>query len=157
MSDSLRPSRLQPARLLCPWYSPDKNTGVGCHTLLQVIFLTQELNTGPSHLLHRQAGSLPRAPPGITHILCCCSVSQLCPTLCDPTDCSNQASLSLTISQSLPKFMSIASVMPFSHLSFCPQSFPASGTFPMSQLFTSDYQNTGISASPLVILMSFQG
>ena len=40
---------------------------------------------------------------------------------------------------------------------FGPQSFPASGTFPVSQLFTSDDQNTGISASPSVIPMSFQG
>ena len=31
MSDSLRPRGLQPARLLCPWDSPGKNTGVGCH------------------------------------------------------------------------------------------------------------------------------
>ena len=38
MSDSLRPSGLQPARLLCPWDSPGKNTGVGCHALLQGIF-----------------------------------------------------------------------------------------------------------------------
>ena len=35
-------------------------------------------------------------------------------------------------------------------LFFCPQSFPASGTFPISQLFTSDDQNTGASASALV-------
>ena len=34
MSDSLRPYRLQPTRLLCPWDSPGKNTGVGCHALL---------------------------------------------------------------------------------------------------------------------------
>lgn len=46
----------------------------------------------------------------------CCSVTQLCPALCDSTDCSGQASLSLTISQSLPKFMLIALVMPPSHL-----------------------------------------
>ena len=32
VSDSLRPHRLQPTRLLCPWDSPGKNTGVGCHT-----------------------------------------------------------------------------------------------------------------------------
>ena len=38
MADSLRPHRLQPARLLCPWDSPGKNTGVGCHALLQGIF-----------------------------------------------------------------------------------------------------------------------
>ena len=35
MSDSLRPHRRQPTRLLCPWDSPGKNTGVGCHILLQ--------------------------------------------------------------------------------------------------------------------------
>ena len=43
-SDSLRPRGLQPARLLCPWDSPGKNTGVGCHALLQGIFLTQGSN-----------------------------------------------------------------------------------------------------------------
>ena len=35
MFDSLRTYRLKPARLLCPWDSPGKNTGVGCHDLLQ--------------------------------------------------------------------------------------------------------------------------
>ena len=44
MSDSLQPHVLQPARLLCPWDSPGKNNGVGCHALLQGIFLTQGLN-----------------------------------------------------------------------------------------------------------------
>ena len=41
--------------------------------------------------------------------------------------------------------------------SFCPQSFPASRTFPMSWLFTSDDQNTGASASPSDLPMSIQG
>ena len=46
VSDSLWPHGLQPARLFCPWDSPGKNTGVGCHALLppQGIFLTQGLN-----------------------------------------------------------------------------------------------------------------
>ena len=44
MSDSLRPHGLQPARLLCPWDSPGKNTGVDCHFLLQGIFPTQGSN-----------------------------------------------------------------------------------------------------------------
>ena len=35
MSDSLRLYGLQPTRLYCPWDSPGKNTGVGCHALLQ--------------------------------------------------------------------------------------------------------------------------
>ena len=43
-SNSLQPCGLKPTRLLCPWDSPGKNTGVGCHFLLQGIFLTQGLN-----------------------------------------------------------------------------------------------------------------
>ena len=38
------PWAVQPARLLCPWNSPGKNIGMGCHFLLQGIFLTQGLN-----------------------------------------------------------------------------------------------------------------
>ena len=45
VSVSVRPHGLQPARLLCPWDSPGKNTGVGHHALLQGIFLTQESNS----------------------------------------------------------------------------------------------------------------
>ena len=47
----LRPQGLQPARLLCPWDFPGRNTGVGCYFLLQGIFLTQRLN--PCFLLGR--------------------------------------------------------------------------------------------------------
>ena len=49
ISDSLWPHELQPAKLLCPWDSPGKNTGMGCHFLLQRIFLTQGLNSGLLH------------------------------------------------------------------------------------------------------------
>ena len=56
----------------------------------------------------------------------CCSVTQSCPTLCDPHDCSIQASLSLTVCWGLPKFMSIASVMPSSQLILsCPFLLPS--------------------------------
>ena len=44
-----RPHGLEPARLLCPWDFTVKNTGVGCHFLLQRIFLTQELNQSLQH------------------------------------------------------------------------------------------------------------
>ena len=56
ISGSLRPHGLWPTRLLCPWDFPVKNTGVGCHFLLQGIFLTQGSNP---HLLHWQRDSLP--------------------------------------------------------------------------------------------------
>ena len=65
MSDSLQPHGLQPTRLLCPWDSPGKNTGVGSHSLLHGIFPTQGLNPGP--LNYRQI-FLPSAPPGKPHI-----------------------------------------------------------------------------------------
>ena len=58
-SDSVRPHRRQPTRLPCPWGSPGKNTGVGCHFLLQCMKVQSESE-----------------------------VTQSCPTLCDPMDCS---------------------------------------------------------------------
>ena len=63
----------EPTRLLCLWDSPGKNTGVGCHALLQGIFPTQGLNPHLLCLLHRQVSSLPLAPPGKPPL-----VSQLC-------------------------------------------------------------------------------
>ena len=68
-----------------------------------------------------------------------------------------QASLSLTISWSLPKFMFIALVMPSNHVIFycplilCLQSFPNIRSFPISQLFTSSGQSIGASALSLVL------
>ena len=72
-----------------------------------------------------------------------------------PWAAPHQASLSLTNSQSLLKPMSIESVMPSSHLILvipffsCPQSFPASGSFPKSQLFVLGGQSIRASASVL--------
>ena len=72
-----------------------------------------------------------------------------------PWTAAHQASLFFTITRSLLKLKSTESVMP-SNISFsvspfssCPQSFPASGSFPMSQLFTSAGQSIGVSASVL--------
>ena len=90
------------------------------------------------------------------------SVTPLCLTLCDPMDCSMQASLSITNFQSLLKLMSIKSVMPSNHLILCVpyssrlQSFPASGYFPVSQFFTSGGQSIGGSASASVLPMHIQ-
>ena len=60
MSDS---HSLQPARCLCPWGSPGKNTGVRCHFLLQEIFPTQGSDLCLLSLLHWQADSLQLAIP----------------------------------------------------------------------------------------------
>ena len=107
--------------LPCPWDSPGKNTGVGGHFLLQCMKMKSESE-----------------------------VAQSCQTLRDPMDCSLQGSstheifqasvlewvaiavsLSITNSQSLPKLMSIESVMPSNHLILChplllpPSIFPS--------------------------------
>ena len=49
MSDSLLFHGLYSTKLLCPWDSAGKNTRVGCHALLQGIFLNQGLNLGLPH------------------------------------------------------------------------------------------------------------
>ena len=73
-----------------------------------------------------------------------------------------QASLSFTTFWGLFKPMSIESVMPSNHLilccplSSCLQSFPASGSFPMSQFFASGGQSIGASASASVLPMNIQ-
>ena len=72
-----------------------------------------------------------------------------------PWTAARQASLSFTISQGLLRLMSIKSVMPSNFLIRCwplssyPQSFPPSGSFPVSQLFTSYHQSIAASASVL--------
>ena len=79
-----------------------------------------------------------------------------------PWTAARQASLSITNSRSLLKLISIdsvthptisSSVIPFSS---CLQSFPASGSFPVSQLFTSGGQSIGVSASASVLPMNIQ-
>ena len=80
-----------------------------------------------------------------------------------PWTAAHQASLSITNTRSLLKLMSLESVMPSNHLvfcrplSFCPQSFPASGSFPVSQFFASGNYSIGTSASAPVLPMNIQG
>ena len=80
-----------------------------------------------------------------------------------PWTAALQAFLSFTIALSLLKFLSTESMMPSNHLilchpfSSCLQSFPASGSFPMSQLFVSGGQSIGASASPPVLPMNIEG
>ena len=91
------------------------------------------------------------------------SVTQSCPTLCDPMDRSMPG---LPVYHQLPEFVqthvhqvsdaiqpSQSSVVPFF---FCPQSFPASGSFEVSQLFESGGQSIGASASASVLPVNIQ-
>ena len=91
------------------------------------------------------------------------SVVQLCLTLQrHEPHTAHQASLSITNCRSLPRPMSIESVMPPKHLSLCcpflllPSIIPASGCLQMSQFFTSGGQSIGVSASTSVLPMNTQ-
>ena len=106
---------IEATSLLCPWYFPGKNTGVGCHFLLQEIFPTQRLN---QRLVHWEV------------VVQSLSRVQLFAT---PWTATNQASLSFTISQSLLKFLSIESVMPSNHLTCHPLSSPSPPVLNLSQ------------------------
>ena len=79
-----------------------------------------------------------------------------------PWNTARQASLYITNSRNLPKLMSIESVMPYNHLILChpllllPSIFPASGSFQITQVFASDGQSIGVSASTSVLPMNTQ-
>ena len=80
----------------------------------------------------------------------CHSITQSCPSRnLDYSTCSNSCPLSRWCHPTIS-----SSVTPFS---FCPQSFPASGSFPVSQLFASGGQSIGASASGSVLSMNIQG
>ena len=87
-------------------------------------------------------------------------ITQSCLTLCDPMDCSTQASLFFIISQSLLKLMSIESVMPSNHLILCgpllllPSIFLSIRVFSNESTLPSGGPSSGASAS--VLLMSIQ-
>ena len=90
------------------------------------------------------------------------SVAQSCLTLCNPMDCSTPCSLSITNSQSYSNSCPLSwwchptissSVLPFSS---CLQSFPATGSFQMSQFFTAGGQSIGISGSASLLPMNIQ-
>ena len=66
------------------------------------------------------------------------SVAHLCPTLCNPMDCSTQASLFITNSQSLLKLMSIELVMPSNHLILCHPLLLPPSIFPRIRIFSNE-------------------
>ena len=66
------------------------------------------------------------------------SVTQSCPTLCDPWTAARQASLSITNSRSLPELMSIESVMPSNHLILCHPLLLLPSIFPNIRVFSNE-------------------
>ena len=127
VSNSLQPHGLWPTRLLHPWNFPGKSTGMGCH------FLSNPgIEPGSPAF---QADALTSEPPGPHPLLSPKVFPSSCPLYwwCHPAISSFDALFS-----------------------FCPQSFPASETFPMSWLFASSSQSIGVSASASVFLVNIQ-
>ena len=142
--------RLCDPRLLCPWNSPGKNTGVGSHSLFKLFmgFSRQEYWSG-----------LPFPSP-VDHILSELSTYCLFNLYAEsvqfhsvqslshiwlfvtPWTATCQASLSITNSQNLLKLMSIASVMPSNHLILCTLLLLPPSIFPSIRVFSSDMQST---------------
>ena len=132
------PHKRQPTRLLCPWDSPGKNTGVDCHLLLQCMQACMQshfscvrlcatpwtaahqapLSTGFSRQEYWSGLPFPSPP---TNALQFSSVQSLSRVRLFVTRwiAACQASLCITNSQSSLKLTSIQSVMPFSHLILC--------------------------------------
>ena len=130
---------------------------------LEIWFSTKTRTTFPPFFLPSFWWRPQSCECSIPHIVktnkCFSSVTQSCPTLCDPHGLQH-ASLSITNSQSLPKLMSIKSVMPSNHhfipFSSCLRYFPASESFIRSQFFTSGGQSIGVSPSASVFPMTVQ-
>ena len=146
----MQPNRRQPTRLPCPWDSPGKNTGVGCHFLLQYLKVKSESE-----------------------------VTQLCPTLSDPMDCSPPSSSIHEICQArVLEWGAIAfsapspgvhpnpcpssqwchptisfSAIPFSSL-LSPSIFPSIRVFSNESALHTRWQRIGVSASTSVLPMN---
>ena len=162
MPNSLPPCGLKPTKFLCPKHSPGKNTGLGCHALLQEIFLTQELNP---HLLWSlyfwATGEAPIHPYLCSYIYQCSRAvmsdslpthglqhaSPPCPSP-NPGACSNSCPLSQWCHSTISS--SIVQSPPAFNLS------QHQGLFQMCQFFASGGQSIVVSASTSVLPMNTQ-
>ena len=114
MSDSVRPHRRQPTRLPCPWDSPGKNTGAGCHFLLQCMKVKSESE-----------------------------VAQSCPTLRNPMDCSPPGSSVHGIFQArVLEWVAIAFSEEYASM-FQNSSFSTASAGNMSGFLSSIFQKSG--------------
>ena len=145
VSDSSRPHGLQPTRLLLPWDSPGKSTGVSCHCPLRYL---QQINNFRANRESRN---------GIYFLSVLCSLSVLSDSFATPWTAARQASLSIANSWSLLKFISTESVMPSNHLILCRPLLLLPSIFPSIRVFSNElvlhirwpkYCNFSFSISP---------
>ena len=160
MSDSVLPHRWQPTRLLCPWDSPGKNTGVGCHFLLQCMKVKSESEVTQSCL------TLPdpmdcSLPGSSVHGICQASIlewgaiafsilfntyyylekggiSRFNSDSATPWTAARLASLSFTNSRSILKLVPIELVMASNHLFLCCPLLLLPSIFPSIRVFSNE-------------------
>ena len=172
VSDSLWPHGLQCVRLPCPSPTPRACSNScplsrWCHPTISssVVPFSSCLQSSPASgsFLMSQFFTLGGQSISLKNPKCLPSeVTQLCLTLCDPMDCSTPGLPVHHHSWSLPKLMSVESMMPSNHLILCCplllyfQSFPASEYFQMSQFSVSGGQSIGVSASASVLPVNIQ-
>ena len=118
--------------------SPGKNTGVGCHALLQEVFPTQGLNPGLPHCRQiiyplSPQGNPKKAQYSVSSVQSLSRVQHA-----TPWTAAHQASLSITNSRSLLKLMSIESVMPSNHLILCHLLLLPPSIFPSIRVFSNE-------------------
>ena len=136
LNHSVASDSLWPTRLLCSWEFYSKNTGVGCHALLQRIFPTQALNPGLLHcrwIFYR----LSHQGSPVSHISLVQSLSRV-QLLVTPWTAAHQASQSITSSRSIPKPMSTESVMPSNHLILCHPLLLLPSILPSIRVFSNE-------------------
>ena len=142
-----------------PWNSPGQNTGVGSLSLFQGIFPTQGSNPGLPHyrwilypLSYKGSSCSFNSVQSLSHVW----------LFATPWIAACQASLSITNSQSLLKFMSITSVMPSNRFILCrpllllPSIFPCIRILSNESVLESGGQSIGVSASTLLLPMNIQ-
>ena len=159
MSGSVRPHGLQPTRLLRPWDSPGKNTGVGCHFLL-LKYLYDDTNN--QQIYRKQWIKLVSSSHSFVFIVVIQLLSHV-RLFATPLTELHHASLSFTVSYRLLKLMSIELVMPSNHpVLYCPIFFLPS-IFPSTRVFSSElalpirWPKIGTSASATILPMNIQG
>ena len=138
VSYSLRPRGLQPARLLCPWDFPDKNTGMGCQIssskgasqLRDQTCISYASCIGRRPLCHLGRGIQSGGSVQFSHSVVSNSVTAW--------TAAGQVSLSITNSQSLLTLMSIESVMSSNHLILCRPLFLLSSICPSIRVFSNE-------------------
>ena len=138
----------EPSRVTWPWGSKGSGT-------------TEQWTLSLSYKIYEEFLTLKKGKPNKPNYCYCCSAAKTCPTLCNIMDYSTPSSSGLhyllVFAQTHVHGVADAISSPVTPFPFCLHSYPASGSFLISLLFTSGGQSTGASTLATVIPMYIQG